>query len=565
MQQDSYYAKIRETASIITDNIDPLIASFYYNKIEHTDLFAYLESELQPFFMMQEQFNRPICMESVITYAIYDLLVESSFDAEEAEKKNETLSYTRKRYLRDILISEAKGIAKAANPPLYLKKSYEALKIAQDTNMELPVTFSSYEEYVSYRLGRMKEWCSKDVKPMKYLFEFDFFTYLEPKRQISYFLIDVASNALNIINNKFYSNAESGYLTKFPQELIDLPVFSLSAYKPELSFEVQDDRVIVYEVHNIDTNTQLRLVMAEFPGEYKKMTEEEKRTHIQSLKDDPKAALSALRGMDAKDVAILSNIYSHLNGINIDDDSFRAKCSTFMKGIYQETAPNTYRTRDYEDFEMRLNKLSSYGLDKIVYDKNKVLISISKMNFLYYTLSIPSDNVNSESDLLNDTIIVFSSDGTCRPRIDLSNVTRNRLQNAELEVIPSKYMKDQWRRATNSLIYTKYYDKISTNKGRTLIHILQALRMKNLATLEAEIPLSYFKQKLFITGRPARFVMDLRTELDMLADSSVILANYTIYDNRKIYLKFLPLSTTEKRIYNITQNNSLPQNENHIV
>jgi len=560
MQQDNYYTTIRETASIISDNIDPLIISFFNNKIEKTDLYAYLESELQPFFMVHEQYNPNITLENVITYAIFDLLAECSYDAEEAGKKNASSSYSRKRYLRDLLISEANGVTKSTNPPLFLKKSYDALKIAQDTNMELPITFSSYEEYVNYRLDRMAVWCSKNSNPVKYLFEFDFFTYLEPKKQISYFLIDVATNAFNIINNKFYSNPESGYLTKFPQELIDLPVFSLSAYRPTLSYEVQDDRILVYEVHNIDANTQLRLVMAEFAGNYKNMTEEEKRNHIRSLKDDPEAALNTLKSFDAKDVAILANIYSHINGINIEDESFHAKCYTFMKGIYQEIAPNGYRTRDYEDFSRRLRKLATYAIDKVVYDKNKMLLSVSNMNFLNYTLTIPNGDDHSDFEYPTETTIVVSSNVVYSPSVDFSKVKYNQLQNAELEIIPAKYMKDQWRKATNALIYTKYYNKIETNKGKALIHVLQVLRLRHLTTLEAEITLNYFKQKLYITGRPARFIKELRTELDVMAESGIIIANYHIYDDNRIYLKFLPLSATEKKIYNLPSH-TLTQND----
>lgn len=550
MQHDTYYQQIKKLASVICDNIDPQLIAFYNNKVMNTDMYSYFESELQPFFMMHEEINPAITIDLLIVYAIYDLFIESGLDMEQAHKKIMYVSYKKKIYLRNLIYDEAKGSTTKKNPTSFLKRSYEALQVAKDTNMDLSLDFNTYDEYVDYRLKRLNLWYSKNSTPFRYILEFDFFTYLSLKRQAGYFITDLATNALSIINDKFYGNPESGFLTKFPQDLMNMPIFSLSAYKAELTYEIQDDKMLVYEIHNAAPGTQVRVVMASIPGNFRNLSEEEKSAQIQKIKSNPEFALNTLKGLDSKDFAILANIYSHLNGININDDSFRAKCSTFMANIYQPIAANTYRSRDYEDFISRLRKLSTYNLDKVTYDKNKTLVNTSSVNFLNYELTIPQ-NEELEGDETETTFII-SSAGSYAPNINFSNLNRKQLQKAELEIIPSKYMKDQWRTSANAEIYTKYYNQIETNKGKTLIHILQGLRLQSLDTLACEKPLSYFKQKLYTKSRPARLLDDLRTEFDLLIEANTILQEYTINKGYTISLKFLPLSKVEKQIYNLS-------------
>lgn len=461
-------------------------------------------------------------------------------------------NYTRK-YLYDLIRAEMGDLKCGPRNPQYIHTECEMYFQLKSFNT-IESVFSSKEEFINARYQIVKDWFSNSNS---LIIEFPYYTCIPDKAKINDFFMDLAHTILSIIQNEYYNNLESGFLTKIPDKLASSPFFSASSSNLDLKYEIQDGYVKTFDSYqkllsNVNQEFQLETIIGDFPLENADISDLEKYALFETLKKDYEWENTS-KTLDMKDMNLLSIIYSSMNADILTQDKMVISLKSIAQVLFQKPA-KSIRTREYQQLIDHLEKLANYKLKYQKKDAKGNIVEKAIISFMDIHYVIPESIKNSTTT--ENTMILTS--GTFRP-YDVELANRN-VAGTVLQIMPSFFLKDSYRNRTNNAIYTQIYRSIEDITARAFLFILQQERLKSRPEFVSTIYYSYFIERVRFDSRKSRTKKLISEKLSYLQEHNALIESFELFPNY-ITIKWLPLSKIELMIYNIENDLSVKQIE----
>lgn len=332
---------------------------------------------------------------------------------------------------------------------------------------------------------------------------------------------DITLESLKIIDKMFNRNI-TGYSTKVPNEIANNPIFNYRKGNEKAVAAKMDDINTVDYTNDIMSNiTSGGAFITEFEYPLNKSSKVSikvgRHTSVVSEEEDG----FQIRALDTVDKDILTQLFSHMSfavikyGVSDWINEHR-----LCQSIYHPDP----RSVHIKDLEQRLETLRS--------------------------CTVIARTINTETNEEISKQIFGFVDG-----INFVKQGKSRLLNFK----PS----DQWKQAYLAQKFTailpELYSKINSSTTRTIMMILQDVRLKEYqenspsSEVVVEIPISHFSTKIRMERtKQSQFVNDLKKHLQILKDNQIVIQEFLI-NKRAAFIKitFLPLSNAEIAAYNL--------------
>ena len=541
---------VEEASKVICEVLPAKIVDYFNNDlIKDPDSLSELYSIIESWHMQASRdiFNiGSLSLTTLIHYILDTSLV--NMNESEAHALYNKAYRNRKYYLFKYLQEEmGDAVIKPKNPHfiqnewLHISSPFIKDMLGQIIHNSDALLPDSEDDFKRKRYDDACHWFKDRTS---YLFEFQYFIALSSKKRVDYFLVDLILNCLNIICKDFYRN-KFGFITKTPDFRFGLPegisVVNWQTQDMPLEYEISPSKnsIIVFEPLGDSTN-KVRLVIGEVPADCS--TEESRREAIARVSKEYEEGIR-LKTLDTFDfsiyTAILNNLtFKTLDGLNISMHDLASDIFGYKSDI---------RLSKYEDLLRRLVKLASTTITATVAG-SKGIVAASLVSFFDLTFIVQT---KGSLDDASDKTITYST-GAESNIIDYSTFTQKDYGVMQLEITPSKHLRDTWTSAIHTNVSSILYKQITSSKGKMLIQILQQERMKIYPKCEVTLNISFFKTKFRLVCKDNRFRNDLDNELNKLRKKQMIIRDYIIERNN-FNISFLPLSTAEKIAFKIQQ------------
>jgi len=539
---------VEEASKVICEVVPAKIVDYFNNElVKDPDSLSELYSIIESWHMQASR--NMFDIESLsLTTLIHFILDANLVNMNETEVHSNYISTyrNRKNYLFRYLQEEMGDTLIKPKNPLFMHNEWVIISSPFIKNTLDQITFNnaaitdSENDFKKKRYENAYKWFKNKSS---YLFEFQYFAALSSKKRVDYFMIDLGLSILNIICKDFYRNT-FGFITKTPDFRFglpeEIPVVNWQAQDMTLQYEAKKDSIIVYESLGKPTNN-VKIIVGEVPADCS--TEESRIAAINRVAREYEEG-KRLKTLDTLDftiyTAILNNLtFKSLDGMNISMHDLAYDVFGYKSDI---------RLNKYEDLLRRLVKLASTTITATVSGPQGTMAA-SLVSFFDLTFTVQT---KGSLDDASDKTITYST-GTESNIIDYNSFTQKDYGVMQLEIIPSRHLRDTWTNAIHTNVSSILYKQITSNKGKMLMQILQQERMNIYPNCEVTLNISYFKTKFKLVCRDTRFRNDLDSELKKLIEKKTIIEKYTIERNN-FKICFFPLSTVEKIAFKISQN-----------
>lgn len=472
-------------------------------------------------------------LKNLICYVI-DINNATNTDETESYKNAKKQSENRKYYLYRKVREEMGDIKSSGGNPKFIANSYKYY-IANLRSSDSSTTKAyTKQEYIAREYQRAEEWFNN---PESFIFQFPYFETLAPKRRANCLITDITYYVYRLIRENYYSSSY-GYVTRTPDVDFGIPdaqFINWAKTSLDLKFEANDNMVSVFEEYEFEKAGPIRMIIDEIPADCS--TPEKQKEAIERIEREYSSG-KRVRALDTIDFSIYTSVLNSINlNVYANAESIRLPFKNYAKLIYNNKNGSGLRAKDYSDIFSRLVKLARLKISTTTQDADGKTVTGSVISFFDLSYSL-----NTDSDISQRTINVSGSG-----RLPDEQYSAKDFDGMEVEITPSKFMKDQWK-TIHSYVVSESYQQITSTKGKMILQILQEKRMQIYPEREVVLPISFFKDKFYFAKRDSRFKQEVAAELEELRINSVLVESYRIHNN-EAHIKFLPLTETENSIF----------------
>jgi len=529
------------SAKMLLDNLDERILSYYITRIENQQVSYFLHETMNEWFTEKSAFS--IEPEVTLLNIIYYIIETSAMQMESTTAALEYYSENkraRKNYMFSTIKKEYTGEGLNKNNAMFLNKTadtyFELLKVSST----IP-KYSSKQEYIDIMYQEISSWRNDRES---YLFDFKFFECLDPKRRAGCFILDVGTFIFKMVTEQFYGKIDGG-VTLFPANLMD-GVFSLRNESVDLDIVVGNNIAYSRSQNIIDNGegqtVEVETIYGKVEGDFsmlpEELSDEEKFAMVNKLRVGNELS-STVRSLASREFVTLTTIYSSFSASNLLENhiTFNGK-----KFVQQVLGKKNIKIRDIKQVLESIEKLASAEINLTRTNSQGKVDFVGKISFFDMSYGIDERDEDSK---LNYTIDKNSQD---YQMIDDSILSGN---NWKIHIAPSAYLREQWAKEVNSVIYTKQYMKISDSKTKSYMVLLQDERMKSYPSMTKTFTFAYLGSKLRMDKmRPAYMKKEVAEQLMALKSANVIVEDYKITSTGSV-VSFLPFTELEKELYGI--------------
>lgn len=510
-------------------------------------------------------------IETIIAYLLWKVFTYPTMTGSQPLTERAALEHysllkkNRKDYLYRTVQEEYVG-KKKPRAPQYIEESWNAVNSPYLKNSNISCNLTK-EEYYKQEFSLVSDWHSDSSS---YIFNFPYFSAIKAQRRVACIIIDIAWCVFTKICKDYYRN-RFGFITKSPDMVFGLnnlkqtnsPIInwqSSSISINDLSFEATDDTITIYEVLNSETEPQLRIIIdvihnvdCSTPAKRNKELLQLKNDYINGKK---------IGHLDAMDFSIITAI---LNNMTYDIAVGRSDLiMTFNELAYDIIADDSKLTvKRCDDIFQRLLKIQKMNLVYYEHDKNGIPTMGEGLDFFKFKYVISGDYFKKGDRSRNNSSITISKTLDLSGEANITNIenlTKPHYNNMILQFTPSEYLKKQWITGTHTLISSRTYKQVTSQKGKLLLPILQQERLKIYPCLETNLSLMFIKMQIRTSsGHDGRFKKEIISELENLKESGIIIKDYTV--NRSSFdIEFNPFNAEEKLMFKIHDTMAPPDN-----
>lgn len=503
----------------------PAVLIRKYISEELVSLYEFLVKDKAPEKVLYYRYLREIpelsgsihpSLEEITAYGLYIAL-----SAEPLEQALNTYMTKKKNYKKNwyrLIYEEIKGKVSASNPESlrhYAEKVQEAKRYEKKA-----VTI---EECMKETAKTIEKWRSDRNS---YLIDF-FFCPDKPDFSIARaFLYDVICEALTILKERFNGSLE-GFNMKVPSEFTTKPLSSYRTSDVMAKASISPNKEVVLSTQYTYQNEEddMKRIDMNFtpilPPEFEidsEMTEEQLVRKLNTFN----IGLN-VRELDTIDQAIITQLFSMMNGENIGDTFISCDFRDFVSKVCRVTR---LRPSHLDDIANRLQRLKYLGYSYSEFNKDTGDIK-RQTSFGF----INSVTIDREQDLLT-----FS-------------------------------LSAEWKNSyiTNSYIQidSESYSRITSYQTRAILMLLQQERLScfSKGTSETVLTMKFFRTHMrLIKVSNYAFIKELTKHLDTLKKEGVVVKEFElIHMNTSVKITFLPLTDTEVVAYGYSSHPEIPQ------
>lgn len=554
---DDYFGMADQIAKELPNEIQT-----YFSYIVHAngDIARELYAELYPWLKAECKdsinFHFSKKATSVENYdsvlQLRNILWKINFENADRDSMVNLLSYREKRrqrkaYYRRVNKKEY-SLRNDPSPKGILFKSADDYLTNQALMMQTGAKiYSSKSDFIYDFYTKIEEWGrDKDTS----LVSFPLFSYVSNGKQLDDLELDLGFIFFNAVNYTYHGKCTNdGLITSIPKAVHDSDVFAVSASpkKANVDVEFSKSMVRVTERRDIEGPDGSLLstthIYKESEGSFKKDIATNALAQRDALSQLQERGLLNVQdsGLGSLDREIFTLAYNSLP-LNDTKGVYTTSLSALAKRLHKRQCRATY-----EDLVDHIQKISDYKLDYTIYPDADSTESIaggtmrlfSNVAYSYGDLSVDG-NRSFQFDLRSGE----DSDRNAAYMQDM--LQRDDLSDVEVSLELGRSMLDL-RNKVNINILTSYYEKIVPSEYKTVLMILQELRLDS-KELTAHPTMKFFVKRLKMeNSRPARVKAQLEESFDYILHQGIVLKSYKIgqYD---VELTFLPFSELEKKV-----------------
>ncbi len=401
--------------------------------------------------------------------------------------------------------------------------------------------YSSREEYLEEKYLQVMNW-GKDNQSN--LISYPYIHNVSEKRAAKCFLYDCAFRVYDLILHDYYGNVVSGVISKFPS-FINNGIFSLQPKDKNLKVEVLEDQIQAYDeiVYTKDNGNSeiIRTVTDSVYGDFSQISEENtENALIESLVNKGKISLHN-NVLDSTDKALFGMIYSSFNVEDINKGTKSINLLQLVKSVY-----DTPRKSGYLSIIEHLERMSKYRIDMRTTNSRGDFIRGGSISFFDIIFQIPQ---NDDSEATYNEFSI--TDGHSEESFLDAIKTCSDLSGIQVDVMPSKYIKDAMRSNMNYSILTRLYSKDMPVKVKSLLMLLTSERTDIYPKSKCSLPYAFFIEKLRMTDlKKSALVKQLREMLFYLKDNDILVSDFDM-GTYTVDIAFVPIDETERILYKL--------------
>ena len=556
-----------DISTIMTSFLPENIFNYFSNLTDRhaSELYDYLlEKYIIPGKLIFEAKNCVITLESLISYLLWD-----TFDNENGPKLTEREAmdhYTqkkrnRKKYLHKIVKQEYSGNTTPQNP-MHLHNGYIGITnpYCMDKLSNLNLSHLSEQAYFDQEYKKVEEWYKASSSA---ICDYPYYHTLSAKKQIEDFLIDLGYNIFSIICNEFFRNrcgivTRSADLTYKPSSatentpaIVNWQGSSISV--DDLRYEAQKNNIVVYELIPSDTGT-VRIIV-DIIHNVDCSSKSKAATEIERIKSAYQSG-ARISHLDALDHSIITALINNINfSIATGRENILITFPELAKDVYGSNSPLTLKKS--KQLFTRLQKLQKMNISFSEQNTEGIPIYGRGIDFFNFEYSVS----NSFSKDCVPSPVSTTKDIDISGNADIANIdllVKDHYNNMLLSITPSEYLRSQWLNGMHTVMSTKAYKSISSQKGKLLYQLLLEERLKIYPQEQAKLTLMYLKSRIRITsGTETRFKNDIKQELSNLITNRILVKDFKV-SRTSFDITFLPLDDNERILYKLDNANIPP-------
>ncbi len=525
------------TSRLISAELSESLSKFF-NENTGTAIGFEFQSQMQEWLSIAkdiEQYDGKFSFENYIWFILSN---DGKKDSVIPRKEYFEMRRQRKKYFVTSIKKEkdnkfADGIlAQNAESYFFLMKS--------DPNLK---KYSSKNEYCEEKYLSVLAW-GKDIKSD--LVDYPYILQISPKRAAKCFMYDCAFRVYDLISHDYYGDIENGIVSKFPP-FMNSGIFSLQSKENELKYEVNEDSVqvfdeITYEKENGDSQT-IRTVTDTIQGKFSDVSDEGSETAlINSLVNQGKISLHN-NVLDSTDKSLFGMIYSSFNVEDINRGSKKINLMQLVKSVY---SGNPRRT-NYMQVIDHLERMKHYRIEMTTTNSSGKFVRGGSITFFDLMYQIPQ-NADTDESLYSEFSI---TDGKTQESFLDAIKECPDLSSIEIDVMPSKYIKDAMRSNMNYSILTRLYSKDMPVKVKSMLILLTSERTDIYPNSNCTLPYEFFIEKLRMDNlKKSVLVKQIKEMLGYLKDNEILISDYET-STYTVNISFIPISDTERALYKL--------------
>lgn len=566
--------QIEDIAYAILDDL-PKELGEYFDKYYQDNILAFCDLLMAEWERERIPANiyDSLSMRDLVEFVLWESLIKTSSKKFKPFNEKEALAHyaSKRKNNRQYIHSKAKEEYEGkttVNAKRYIEKTYAAVSnpylIATTDDS---ISSLAREEYFEKYYNEVKDWYHN---PNSYVFQYPFFEFFSPKRRVGYFMNELGWQVFNIICDNYYNNS-FGFATKSPdanfgihqvpgmENAMPLVNWQSSAISvSDLKYEASDTSVTVYEHFRMGKGAELKFII-EVIDNLDCSTPEKKVAEIERIKAEY-LTQKRVGHLDATDFAIYTALLNHLNyDIVTGKSDLIIYFLDLAKYVYGKDV--SISLKKCRDLFKRLQKLQEMKISSSLQDSNNVPIQSSVVNFFTFSYNILMDSVDSSTDSratglanVSDLTDVKLMEIDLSGNATISNIdmlTKSHFCKMVLKISPSDYMKNEWQQDINSMISSDLYQKVTSQKGRMLLHILQKERLKAYPDVNVKMNnLDLLTQIRITSGTESRFKREVVAEFEYFKQENILIEDFSV--KRGVYfIRFTPLTEKEKVMYKI--------------
>ena len=510
--EEGDFMDYNQLAVMIKSLLDAKILKTYDDFIANKDAGYYIKKTLKV--------TDSMTLEDIIAIKMQETLNNDNIDG--SLKKYRHNRYVYKRNWFDTLKEEMSPDLnlKPRNPCSLQKEAELHFSLLKYSRNNAESEFSSIEEMMQTRFNEAEKWKSN---PSALITDFRYYPDKTTSSQANAFVYDLILESLLIISNNF-NGSLNGFLTKFPIELMDNPIFSYRTTTIDFEIEMIQNELRIFNDFEYDEGT-LRIEVnkehLDLPSEINTelpLEEILKKYNIQLSQRD----------MDMIDRELISCLFNMIDAEAIKSSHIVGDLKSLAK-----MALNTEKLRNTQlkDIQERLHKLRDYNYSVTVKEK-KTGKDIEKLSM---------NLVSMVHTYEKNGLIFFDVEPTQR--------------------MISTYIKNNYVN-----ILSQKYNQINSPQTRAILMILQSERIKVYldGKLESSLSLKFFRSHMKLPKiYPAKLKKEIEKHLRILKEKNLVVQDYTIEKNG-VNIHFTDLEDLEFIAYKIPRKEGLVINERKI-
>ena len=525
------------TSRLISAELSKSLSNFF-NENTGSTLGFQLQSQMQDWVneaKLVEQYDGKFSFENYIWFIL------STVDQKEASiprKEYWEMRRQRKKYFVTCIKKEkdngyADGIlAQHADSYFFLMKS--------DPNLK---QYSSKNEYCEEKYLNVIAW-GKDMKSD--LIDYPYILSISPKRAAKCFMYDCAFRVYDLILHDYYGDVQEGVVSKFPP-FINSGIFSLQSKESDLKVEVTDDAIqvfdeVVFKKENGDSQT-IRTITDSVPGKFGDIINAGSETAlINSVVNQGKISLHN-NVLDSIDKTLFGMIYSSFSVEDINRGSKSINLMQLVKSVYSEKPRRT----NYMAVIEHIERMKHYRIEMTTTNSKGKFVKGGSITFFDVMYQIPQ-NAESEESMYNEFSI---TDGRSQESFLDAIKECPDLSGIQLDIMPSKYIKDAMRSNMNYSILTRLYSKDMPVKIKSMLILLTSERTDIYPNSSCTLPYEFFIEKLRMESlKKSALVKQIRGMLEYLKDNEILISEFEI-STYTVDISFIPITDTERALYKL--------------